>query len=151
VSVPRDEDATAIEIVPSAQQKRTLFQDIFGESAFTSSHPVPTGEVPRLQTGREARTVFDGPAYLMPPIETLVDPLVDALLRHRPEEDNSVSFQEVLDLGGEVSSDDDAEIDAGDAYEHGVIEARHVDHQEMRHITHIFKIHTKCSSLCRSL
>ena len=69
-------------------EKRTLFEDIFGSSAFSNdsessqSTSTMSSQVRRLQ-GNLHHELFDKPAYLMPAIDTLFDPLVTSLLSSR--------------------------------------------------------------------
>jgi len=88
------EGSGACALVSGSQEppKRTLFQDIFGDSALTSA-PVPpmvqqnvVGN-PKHWNNREIASVFDGPAYLIPTLETLFDAVMSHFLTLRPSED----------------------------------------------------------------
>lgn len=71
----------------SPLQRRTLFQDIFGKSIFDQT---PTnsssGAILQRTAGPVDQTVFDIPAYLAPPVESLFDPLMMGFLKRRPDE-----------------------------------------------------------------
>jgi NET1-associated nuclear protein 1 (U3 small nucleolar RNA-associated protein 17) len=77
--------------ISDRSEKRTLFEDIFGSSAFASgdsesSQSISTmsSHVRKLEGSRHQ--LFDKPAYLMPALDTLFDPLVTSLLRNRISE-----------------------------------------------------------------
>ena len=84
--------------VANRSEKRTLFEDIFGSSAFANggseslqSISIMSSQVRKLE-GNRHRELFDKPAYLMPAIDTLFDPLVTSLLSTRiPEVDPKIS------------------------------------------------------------
>ncbi|KAH8997368.1 WD40 repeat-like protein [Lactarius akahatsu] len=63
-------------------QKRTLFQDIFGDSALTSApvRPIVAVSSPKQWNSKEIANVFDGPAYLIPALDTLFDTLMSHFL-----------------------------------------------------------------------
>ena len=93
--------------VPTAQvlnvadrsERRTLFEDIFGSSAFSnddseSLQPTTTTTSSQVRTleGNRHRELFDKPVYLIPAIDTLFDPLVVSLLSSRiPDVDPEIS------------------------------------------------------------
>ncbi|KAG5647763.1 hypothetical protein DXG03_008486 [Asterophora parasitica] len=82
----KEEGATATEIASSSTPaRRTLFQDIFGKSAFAEPPTVSVvadgGNRPR--NGKASADVFDSPAYLMPALEHLFNPLMDKFLKPR--------------------------------------------------------------------
>jgi len=78
--------------VAGSFRKRTLFEDIFGSSAFANGDSESLQSIstmssqPRKLEGNRHRELFDKPAYLMPAIDTLFDPLVTSLLRSRISE-----------------------------------------------------------------
>lgn len=103
------EGSTAKEItLDSSSSRRSLFQDIFGKSAFAVSPnapALPMKSPTRPWTGKEAVEAFDSPAYIMPPLDTLYDPIMNSLMKPRFENirDNSMG-----------PGDEDAEMDAED-------------------------------------
>jgi NET1-associated nuclear protein 1 (U3 small nucleolar RNA-associated protein 17) len=109
VSVHEEEGTTVKGLKSFApQQKRTLFQDIFGKSIF--DEPLPTGsEVPHQLSSGTAKglisSVFDGPTHLMPPIENLYDGLMKRYLKRRPEDVKS-SVPEQKDQDDDVEMED---------------------------------------------
>ena len=74
-------------------EKRTLFEDIFGSSAFSNNDSEPLQSIPSVSSqvrkpeGSRHHDLFDKPAYLMPVIDTLFDPLVISLLNSRISND----------------------------------------------------------------
>lgn len=75
---------------------QTLFQDIFGRSAFTDlSARNANVAVPAFQgsawKGKEVERIFDTPAYLLPPLGSLFDPLMDEFLTPRTDADAAPS------------------------------------------------------------
>src|ERR1700722_3727873 len=97
------------------QQRRSIFQDIFGKSAFAGALDALPLSTPMDST--KARTsniasIFDGPAYLMPPLESLFEPVVKSLLRPRDEDvDSHVVDDGENGVTGELASDDDVDMD----------------------------------------
>ncbi|KAJ3909392.1 WD40 repeat-like protein [Lentinula edodes] len=79
----------------SLPQRRTLFQDIFGKSIFDQP-PVSDFSAPTLQqkAGPDDRTVFDVPAHLSAPVESLFDPLIMGFLKLRPAEQEHLPMEE---------------------------------------------------------
>ena len=79
--------AKGLDIVDRSE-KRTLFEDIFGSSAFANGNSeslqsisTMSSQVRKLEGSRHE--LFDKPAYLMPALDNLFDPLVTSLLRNR--------------------------------------------------------------------
>jgi len=77
--------------IADRSERRTLFEDIFGSSAFAngdseSLQPISTmsSHIRKLEGSRHE--LFDKPAYLMSTLDTLFDPLVTSLLRIRISE-----------------------------------------------------------------
>ncbi|KAF8973504.1 WD40-repeat-containing domain protein [Flammula alnicola] len=71
-------------------QRRTLFQDIFGVSAFAASNSDFSQAPSLLQKHHKTYTLFDTPAYLAPSLDSLFDPLVKSLLTNRPTEPSAL-------------------------------------------------------------
>ena len=84
-----EKGSTAKEIAPILEpSRRSLFQDIFGKSAFAGSQGVqtlPTENSAHSRTSKDAFSAFDSPTYLMPPLGNLYDSVMDDLLKRRPE------------------------------------------------------------------
>jgi NET1-associated nuclear protein 1 (U3 small nucleolar RNA-associated protein 17) len=87
-------------------EKRTLFEDIFGSSAFANgdseslqSISTMSSHVRKLDGSRHE--LFDKPAYLMPALDNLFDPLVTSLLSNRISEVNP----EILEADEEEDED----------------------------------------------
>lgn len=89
---PRDDNLRTKGLdIADRSEKRTLFEDIFGSSAFANGDSEPlqsisamSSHVRKLEGSRHE--LFDKPAYLMPALDTLFDPLVTSLLRNRISE-----------------------------------------------------------------
>ncbi|KAJ7619182.1 WD40 repeat-like protein [Mycena polygramma] len=138
VQVPKDEGSISREIGShSAPQRRTLFQDIFGKSAFgeqaTAPRPFTPVSTSRPWTGREGTGIFEDAAYLMPPLEQLFEPLMNGFLKPR-----------VTDVSPPVASvNEDVDMDGeGHTTLAGMDAKRAVDSEEMGAMVDLFKAHT---------
>ena len=101
------EGSTAKEIIQgSSHSRRTLFQDIFGQSAFAEP-PTPSATVEGQNHTWDEKTaaeIFDCPAYLMPPLEHLFKPLINGFLKLRSEDPVAqVLPDEDVDMEEEIS------------------------------------------------
>ena len=88
--------------IADRSEKRTLFEDIFGSSAFAngdseSSQSISTISSHVRKPEGSRYELFDKPAYLMPALDTLFDPLVTSLLRNRISEVDPKKISEVDD------------------------------------------------------
>lgn len=124
----------------SAPQQRTLFQDIFGKSAFTTTpgdQSLQTQPITaRLSTSRAVVGMFDGPAYLMPPLETLFDSLMGEFLKQRL--DNApISTEPIQEEDNDVDMDDET-----GPIIIGTQSTRVVNRAEIEALVSIFKKHT---------
>lgn len=72
----------------SSKQGTTLFQDIFGQSAFAD---VSTGPSVTLNASRgksnNIADILDVPAYLLPSVDTIFDTVIGSFLQPRPVEE----------------------------------------------------------------
>ena len=139
------EGSGARALVSGSQElpKRTLFQDIFGDSALTSA-PVR----PIIQRGvvgakhwnsKEVANVFDGPAYLIPALDTLFDSLMSHFLTPRTSEDAGSPAPDLPGDGNDSSMDIDEPPDSPLV---GVPQPeRVVDAQEMDAFIGLFRQH----------
>jgi NET1-associated nuclear protein 1 (U3 small nucleolar RNA-associated protein 17) len=141
IHIPKDEGSISREIAThSAPQRRTLFQDIFGKSAFgeqaSASQSLAPASLSRPWTGREGAGVFDEAAYLMPPLEKLFEPLMNGFLKPRAAEvsvvPSAITANEDVDMDGEGRT----------ATVSGVEAKRVVDPQEMDAMIDLFRTHT---------
>jgi len=141
IHIPKDEGSVSREIAThSAPQRRTLFQDIFGKSAFgeqaSASQSLAPASLSRPWTGREGAGVFDEAAYLMPPLEKLFEPLMNGFLKPRAAEvsvvPSAITANEDVDMDGEGLT----------ATVSGVEAKRVVDPQEMDAMIDLFRTHT---------
>ncbi|KAJ7925936.1 hypothetical protein B0H13DRAFT_1973962 [Mycena leptocephala] len=141
IHIPKDEGSVSREIAThSAPQRRTLFQDIFGKSAFgeqaSASQSLAPASLSRPWTGREGAGVFDEAAYLMPPLEKLFEPLMNGFLKPRAAEvsvvPSAITANEDVDMDGEGRT----------ATVSGVEAKRVVDPQEMDAMIDLFRTHT---------
>ena len=124
-------------------RKNTLLQDIFGKSAFDDIvHPMMSAEtsafVPR--GGKQTITsFFDTPAYLMPPLETMFDSIMQTFLTPRStvksDEDGAKQVgkdDEEMDVDEDPVPNDDSPLIVKNTM-------RVVDKREMDEFVKIFK------------
>lgn len=149
VQVPEDEGSSAREIVESSSHKRTLFQDIFGKSAFTELANGPstsfktTGGV-TSRTGKDIASIFDGPAYLMPPLDSLYGPLMDSFIKIRVEDEGNTASADAPEPEDE---DVDMEEESSEPIVVGKQRRRVVSDEEMQLFVDLFKQHSvNCTS-----
>ena len=101
INAPSDEGLSGNSIVDGGKTmpSRTLFQDIFGVSSLSIPlkqwDPVPGPSLPR--SGNQIAELFDVPAYLMPPIKSLFEPLIDSFIQPRQIEMDSAQGSLVLE------------------------------------------------------
>ena len=139
------EGATTTQITNDAYlpRKNTLLQDIFGKSAFDDvAHPTVSAEtsafVPR--EGKQVITsFFDTPAYLMPPLETMFDSIMQTFLTPRSTvksgEDGAKQAEkdgDEMDVDEDPVSEDDSPLIVKNT-------TRVVDEREMDEFVKIFK------------
>jgi NET1-associated nuclear protein 1 (U3 small nucleolar RNA-associated protein 17) len=124
-------------------QRQTLFQDIFGASAFSNHYQLPQNVIPDYVStsralpwsGNDVINLFDAPAYLMPPIETLFEPLMDSFLIPQSKQDRKHIAE-----GNEHDEDVDMPEQSDD--EHIILEERReriVDQREMDIFVKLFQ------------
>ncbi|KAI0274996.1 quinon protein alcohol dehydrogenase-like superfamily [Gloeopeniophorella convolvens] len=95
VRPPVEEGSSARGLATGSQEphKRTLFQDIFGDSALSGA-PSDTvtwkaAGATKPWDGKDITNILSGPAYLMPPLEMLFDTFMDSFLTPRQPESDS--------------------------------------------------------------
>ncbi|CDO72978.1 hypothetical protein BN946_scf185007.g32 [Trametes cinnabarina] len=143
VQVPEDEGSSAQGITrDAAPGKRTLFHDIFGASAFAGLASAPSTSAAASSTtaqpwkGKEVAQIFDAPAHLLPPLETLFDSVMDGFLATRPAE---AEDQDDRDNDNEEDMDVDEVADADERpVKGGAPVDRVVDRQEMHGFVELF-------------
>jgi NET1-associated nuclear protein 1 (U3 small nucleolar RNA-associated protein 17) len=124
--------------------KRTLFQDIWGDSALTGAPVDPLIQEKVASTasrnGQEIADIFGGPAYMIPPLETLFEPIMTHFLTPRPPEDETIL---VLSFPGEDAEDTNMDVDESqaDVRVSGTQAGRVVDAREMDALIHLFRHH----------
>ena len=125
-------------------QKRTLFQDVFGDSALNNAPVRPivqqnTVGNPKQWNSKEIANVFDGPAYLIPALDTLFDTFMSHFLTLRLSEDEDAS---ATDLPGDGK---DSRMDIDEPPDVPLLEVpqpeRVVDAQEMGSLIGLFRRH----------
>ncbi|KAF8922017.1 WD40-repeat-containing domain protein [Mucidula mucida] len=103
-----DEGAAAIGIQPSTSStKHTLFQDIFGKSAFSGEQegvPQPAQDLSRTD---QIPSLFDGPSFMMPPLESLFDDAMSDFIKPR-----NVALVDTADGDGDIEMGDVDETEA---------------------------------------
>ena len=89
--------------------KRTLFEEMFGVPALTDAphNTVPAAiDITLPWKSSETGRVFDAPAYLMPPMESLFEPLINGFLKLRTKEDVDEEHQKgIQDADVEIPTD----------------------------------------------
>ena len=108
---PSEEDATGPRSLPSVEAvtKSTLFQDLFGKIALSDPTQSKSAAVSAVQTGsswkgKEVEKIFETPAYLLPPLGSLFDPLINEFLTLRSATEASAGEDD------NASEDEDAEM-----------------------------------------
>ncbi|KAI0068107.1 WD40 repeat-like protein [Artomyces pyxidatus] len=149
IRAPSESGSAAKGLVDGASgpQKRTLFHDIFGESAFVDvsiTHPrPPVDNASRSWNGKELTDIFDAPAYLMPPLETLFDSLMSGFLQPRPAmTEEPVKARRTAN--GDGSEDEDEEMDVDEDASQSLLNRppdRIVDGYEMDTFIELFRQH----------
>ena len=126
---------------PEQVTKRTLFQDIFGKIALadvSASKPIAPPSTNSPWKGKEVEKIFETPSYLLPPLGTLFDPLLDEFLSPRLPEDATGERDEDVEMQLEDEMDAEgaqAPIIVGNRLE------RIVDGAEMLAMTELFQAH----------
>ncbi|KAI0715399.1 WD40 repeat-like protein [Earliella scabrosa] len=143
VQLPEEEGASAQGIMQDAAVgKRTLFHDIFGASAFADLATAPgpsTASTSSSQPwkGKEVSEIFDAPAHLLPPLETLFDAVMDGFLTARPSDEGALEE----DAGADEEMDVDEPLDEGARPLKSAPLDRVVDRQEMSGFVELFMQH----------
>lgn len=127
--------------------KPTLFQDIFGISSLSA--PIPPQPSSRsVQSsawkGKDVEKIFDAPAYLVPPLDSLFDPLISSFLVGRSPEGppGATDSEDVQQADDAMDADmEDEPILVGNRLE------RIVGPDEMAAMVDLFKSHAiHCTS-----
>jgi NET1-associated nuclear protein 1 (U3 small nucleolar RNA-associated protein 17) len=143
--------STAREILgePHVQQRRTLFQDIFGKSAFDEpkkyvSNSDPS-DFPQGRASKDVSALFAGPAYLLPNLEALFEPAMSSFLKSRcVEETGDVRVQTA-----ENFPDEDVDMGQPAPISTTAVPWRVVDAQPMDLLVELFRTTTvDCDYLC---
>jgi NET1-associated nuclear protein 1 (U3 small nucleolar RNA-associated protein 17) len=125
-----------------ATSSRTIFEDIFGQSAFIDVHaPAQASRsvVPSDETSGDYTGFFDARAYLMPPLESMFDALMDTFLKPR-----SVEQVKPEDAIEEAREDEDMEMEVDEKAETETFsDPRHrvVDDRELDQFVELFRRH----------
>ncbi|KAI0785054.1 WD40-repeat-containing domain protein [Abortiporus biennis] len=144
IEIPADEgsDAKGIRGI-SLAPKRTLFQDIFGASAFNNDPSLQSQNVVADKPlsswkGKEVEQIFDTPAYILPPIDTLFDTIMDNFLVIK--RNSSEKGKDEVD-----GEDEDVDMDVEDTGNGGEIvvgnRERTVGPEEFSDMVELFKQH----------
>ncbi|EJD03775.1 uncharacterized protein FOMMEDRAFT_167102 [Fomitiporia mediterranea MF3/22] len=132
--------ARQIDLAAGVAPKRTLFQDIFGKSAFTdrdvdtksrSSTVVSSENAIKSRSGM--LYTFDVPAFQAPPIETLYSSLMEGFLAKAPEQEEPAGISEDHD------GTDDMIVDTEPVQN---ISQRVVEDAEISSLVELFKGHS---------
>ena len=136
-----NEGLSANSIVDGAETmpNRTLFQDMFGVSSFSSpskqSDLAPGDSLP--WSGNKIAELFNVPAYLIPPIVSLFEPLIDSFIQLRQIEMDET--QGPLVLGHPNENVDMAALCDDEPQTMGVRSDRVVDANEMDMLVDLFR------------
>ncbi|KAG6817965.1 hypothetical protein H0H87_012433 [Tephrocybe sp. NHM501043] len=132
-----EEGSMATGIISNAvAQKRTLFSDIFGKSAFIAvpDNSVFAGETQHTKLGKATADTFAAPAYLMPAFEHFFDHLIGGFLRPRPDD--------ILAPVAHEDEDIDMDEEPADPMLVGVHRTRIVSQDEMDSFVTLFRNHS---------
>jgi len=125
-------------------RKRTLLQDIFGDSALAGAPvgpPIPNNVTSALPwKGKGTADILSGPAYLIPPLETLFEPIMTNFLIPRPPEEDTTPVPG-LPEGEEKDDSMDVDESAGNPLASAVRAERVVDAREMDALIELFRHH----------
>ncbi|EPQ60436.1 WD40 repeat-like protein [Gloeophyllum trabeum ATCC 11539] len=110
-----DEQASCAQVIPDpagSARRPTLFQDIFGKSAFADTSNPRSEQIPATSSyswdSKDAAAVLDGPAHLIPPIESVFDSLMGSFLKPRlPCSQEAAHIADESDEG----MDEDVDVD----------------------------------------
>ncbi|KAK0456061.1 WD40-repeat-containing domain protein [Armillaria borealis] len=134
---PISEEGSAARSIPmsSVPQARTLFQDIFGKSAFVpQSFTSNRSSSAATSAPSKVRSLFDGPSYLMPPLESLFDDVMDDFLKPR-----QVKMTKIAEDDADVDMDVDEPPDIPPA---AVRRKLVMNEEEMGVFVDLFKAHS---------
>jgi NET1-associated nuclear protein 1 (U3 small nucleolar RNA-associated protein 17) len=124
--------------------KRTLLQDIWGDSALTNALVDPLIQKKVASTaprnGKEIADILSGPAYLIPPLGTLFEPLMTHFLTPRPPEDESIRVAGLAE-GDEEDTNMDVDESQDNLPVSSVRAERVVDALEIEALVHLFQHH----------
>ncbi|KAG9038849.1 hypothetical protein FRB95_014398 [Tulasnella sp. JGI-2019a] len=144
VSLPENEGAIemAKTLTKSGATRLSLFEDVFGRSAFRDLED-QVKDPPRLDIDAADfgasidLRLLDGPAYLLPPIETLFSSLMGGILkRSKGEAVNDNVAEEEVEIAMEVD-----EVDIAEDEQSEVISSRTLDKAEMDIFVQLFQEH----------
>lgn len=138
---PDDEGASARSLSAPGSEKRTLFQDIFGKAAFAadrSNEPSTAAAAHKSKSKDAAASIFDAPAYLMPPLETLFDPLMKGFLKPRAA-DEARGADDARGADEDVAMEVEVEVEGPLVL--GGQQRRVVDAAEIGALTELFRAH----------
>jgi NET1-associated nuclear protein 1 (U3 small nucleolar RNA-associated protein 17) len=127
-------------------RKRTLFQDIFGDSALSmvpidTAIPKTAATTPKPGIGKDVITnMLSGPAYLIPPLETLFEPLMNLFLTPRPPEDVATPGPSMAGDEEDAIMDVDGPLDS--PFVSGAPTERVIDAKEMDALIGLFRHHS---------
>lgn len=133
-NVPRE-----IDLSVGMTSRKTLFQDIFGKSAFAES--AATTSPPRIapqshtvdKTGKISLEAFETPAYLAPPLETLYSTLIESFITKLNNQEEASQEEKQAEEG-----DDDMIIDTDVPQQ--VTRGRLVDDKEIEDLVKLFQM-----------
>ncbi|KAJ4485810.1 WD40 repeat-like protein [Lentinula aciculospora] len=136
VKAPEKEGTSATGIKSrSLPQRRTLFQDIFGKSIFDQPLADDSSAATLHRPAASVdKTVFDVPAHLAPPLESLFDSIMMGFLKQRPIEQDYPTE--------EASGDDDVSMEVDNPEPVVPSRSTKVDAKEITSLVAVFQMHS---------
>lgn len=143
VSLPKQEGSVERSLAQKEHARLSLFEDVFGRSAFKDL------EVEEKWTEESVDESFgasinwkllDGPAHLIPPMETMFASLMEGVLLRRsgPEEEEVEEEEELMEIDEPVEEEQDGRR----------MHERNVDEKEMKMLVELFKEHAVMGEWC---
>ena len=144
ISTGDESQSREIDRNASAIQKKTLFQDMFGKSAFVDISNIRDSTISPTQKPTEissASSIFDSPAYQSPSVDSLYSSLMTCFLSKvsQSPEEVKVPEEQLLEM--------DVDMETGPSIPQGRI----VDDDEVNSLVDLFRtqsINSKCLFSC---
>jgi len=136
----------------------TIFQEMFGISSFARVERPLASHSSLISTakgqGQAATTILDVPAYLMPPLESLFQPLINGFLQPRTlglERNLPAGVEGQEEVEVEMEVDEPVNLESRSPFIAGAKPQRVVDAREMNDFVELFRHHGLTSSKPRRI